>query len=312
MGEGECARPPSSGGGEMALNKVGSLFNAGAAYAAFRPSYVPEIYEEIAHFGCGGSNALLYDLGCGTGQVEKALHNAFEHIVAVDTSQKQLDAAPELDGVEYRLDFAEDALEKAQPQSVDLVTCAQAAHWFENPDRFARALKQALKPTGALALWGYTLPCFVDNGHDPASPRYASDDDTAPRTARANAAILAFHDDTLRDYWEQPGRSRVMSKCEHLLPTLRAHFSCTALDEVYEVKPCIPFSAFANYVDTWSGYNTFRRLHPDDAAREYDALCSTLRALLVPDAGDGNVRAADDATPCNADMVVPYFLILCK
>ena len=56
----------------------------------------------------------------------------------------------------------------------------------------------------------------------------------------------------------------------------------------------------------------FRRLHPDDAAREYDALCSTLRALLVPDAGDGNVRAADDATPCNADMVVPYFLILCK
>ncbi len=42
------------------------------------------------------------------------------------------------------------------PDSIDLVTVAQALHWFRLPAFYTEA-KRVLKPGGALAVWNYTL-----------------------------------------------------------------------------------------------------------------------------------------------------------
>ena len=60
--------------------------------------------------------------------------------------------APVHASVQYRRASAYDS--ELQPGSADLVTVAQALHWFE-PERFYVEVSRVLKPGGILAVWTY-------------------------------------------------------------------------------------------------------------------------------------------------------------
>jgi SAM-dependent methyltransferase len=47
------------------------------------------------------------------------------------------------------------------PSSVDLITAAQCAHWFDLPIFYEQA-KTYLRPNGTLALWCYTRPTIAN------------------------------------------------------------------------------------------------------------------------------------------------------
>jgi SAM-dependent methyltransferase len=60
--------------------------------------------------------------------------------------------ADPLPGVQFRVATADSS--GLPDSSVDLVTVAQALHWFD-PPAFFREAKRVLTPGGAIAVWGY-------------------------------------------------------------------------------------------------------------------------------------------------------------
>ncbi|MBN3277734.1 Y8948 methyltransferase, partial [Polyodon spathula] len=104
----------------------------------------------------GRPHVLAVDLGCGTGQNTRVLAPHFQKVVGIDVSEAQLAVATRVAGfpnISYRAGPAEDL--PFEDGSVDLVTAASAAHWF-NADAFLKEAERVLKPRGCIALLGYS------------------------------------------------------------------------------------------------------------------------------------------------------------
>lgn len=123
-----------------------------ASYAAFRPGYPPELFDFVAALTPG--RALAWDCATGNGQAAVPLAGIFDRVVATDASQQQLGNATPHPRIEYRVATAENS--GLPDASVDLLTVAQAVHWFDF-DRFYAEARRVLRPGGAIALWTYNL-----------------------------------------------------------------------------------------------------------------------------------------------------------
>jgi len=120
-------------------------------YAQFRPTYPPALYEfiyqHVRHFEAA------WDCGTGNGQAARDLSKKFKKVFATDLSTKQIENAYQAQNIFYSI-----ATEKSSfvDNSVDLITVAQAAHWF-NMEVFSEEVKRVSKLNGMVALWGYGL-----------------------------------------------------------------------------------------------------------------------------------------------------------
>ena len=120
------------------------------SYAAHRPGYPEELFDFIAS-RCP-ARELAWDCGTGNGQAARSLAPYFRRVVATDASAEQIAAAAPEAGVEFLVAPAEASA--LAGDSVDLITVAQALHWF-NIERFFDEAKRVLKPGGILACWTY-------------------------------------------------------------------------------------------------------------------------------------------------------------
>ena len=132
-----------------------------SAYAAFRPTYPSELIARVA--ALAPARALAWDCATGNGQAARLLADHFESVIATDASEAQLALAKPHPRVEYRVALAERS--GLADASVDLVTIAQALHWFDVPRAFAE-MNRVLKPRGVVAAWCYHL-AKVDATIDP-------------------------------------------------------------------------------------------------------------------------------------------------
>lgn len=132
-------------------------FSTGSAgYAAFRPRYPDALYRYLAELAPARNFA--WDCATGNGQAAVGLAPWFIRVVATDASAGQLEHAEPRDNVEYRRGSAEAS---GLPSGVaDLITVAQAAHWFDRPRFFVEA-KRVGRPGAVLALWMYNLARIV-------------------------------------------------------------------------------------------------------------------------------------------------------
>ena len=121
-----------------------------AEYAAFRPTYPPALFEYLAQL-CP-RRRIVWDCACGTGQASVALAEHFDSVIATDGSQQQIAAAAPHSHVTYRVAKADDS--GLDSKSVDLVTVAQALHWFDL-DPFYGEVERVLVPSGVFAAWTY-------------------------------------------------------------------------------------------------------------------------------------------------------------
>src|SRR5882724_5663043 len=121
-----------------------------AQYSAFRPAYPPAIFDYLAQLCRERQSA--WDCACGNGQATLALAERFEAVIATDASPQQLAAAPLHPNVTYRVARAEES--GIESKSQDLVTVAQALHWFDL-DPFYGEVQRVLKPSGVIAVWTY-------------------------------------------------------------------------------------------------------------------------------------------------------------
>lgn len=131
-----------------------------ASYAAFRPRYPEALFEFLARLCAARRHA--WDCGTGNGQTALSLAAHFERVTATDASAAQIAAALPHPRVDYRVAPAESS--GIDGNSADLVTVAQALHWFDI-ERFFTEARRVLVPGGVLAVWCYGL-CRVDPGID--------------------------------------------------------------------------------------------------------------------------------------------------
>ncbi|MSR31021.1 MAG: class I SAM-dependent methyltransferase [Gemmataceae bacterium] len=121
-------------------------------YCQLRPTYPAELFAFLAE-QCQGKE-LAWDTGCGSGQATTALANFFQLVMGTDISQAQIDQAPRHERVRYQVSQAGKV--DLPGESCDLVTAAQAIHWF-NQEAFFQEAERVLKPCGVLAFWTYSL-----------------------------------------------------------------------------------------------------------------------------------------------------------
>ncbi len=118
-----------------------------------------------------------WDCGTGSGQAAVGLAGHFDEVLATDASGRQLAHARRADRVRYLVCRSE-----AVPfpdERIDLVTVAQALHWFDF-DAFFAEVRRVARPGGVLGIWGYGLLRI--------SPRI-------------DAILTHWHSDTLADCW---------------------------------------------------------------------------------------------------------------
>ena len=121
-------------------------------YARYRPGYPASLFAWLA--GLAPSRRCAWDCATGSGQAAVALAPHFDRVVASEASLSQLLRVPRTAGVSRLSSLAERS--GLAGGSVDLVTVAQALHWFDF-EAFWAEMRRVLPPGGVVAVWGYGL-----------------------------------------------------------------------------------------------------------------------------------------------------------
>ncbi|BAP54736.1 SAM (and some other nucleotide) binding motif [Thioploca ingrica] len=134
------------------MNWKDNFSQQAAAYAQYRPQYPPALYQFLQRII--KRHQLAWDCGTGNGQVATQLAIFFDKVIATDASASQLAVAQSVPHLEYRLARAEDS--GLSSHSVDLITVAQAIHWFDI-EAFYREIYRVAHDEAIVAIWGYGL-----------------------------------------------------------------------------------------------------------------------------------------------------------
>jgi len=123
-------------------------------YARYRPDYPPALLEWLQREQGVGVDWWVADVGAGTGISSKMFLDAGYRVTAVEpnapmraAAERWLQAYENFDAVDGRADAT--GLPDA---SVDLVTVAQAFHWFDE-EAARREFARILRPRGLAAIW---------------------------------------------------------------------------------------------------------------------------------------------------------------
>jgi SAM-dependent methyltransferase len=195
------------------------------AYAAFRPDYPEALIAFVTSLA--PARQLAWDCATGSGQAAVALAEHFDEVVATDLSERQLEQARPHPRVRYRRAAAE---KSGLPDScADLVTVAQALHWFDL-GRFYTEVTRVLVPGGALAVWTYGEPEFSD--------------------PRVTDLVRRFDLETL-DVWWQPGREHIRDGYSQLpFPFPEAKAPAFVLERRWTLDELL------GYLRSWSAVGT--------------------------------------------------------
>jgi SAM-dependent methyltransferase len=196
-----------------------------ALYARYRPDYPVELYAYLGTLS--NRSELALDCATGNGQAAVGIAEHFQYVIATDGSVEQLKHALPHPRVHYVANVAEQPAFKEC--RFDLVTAAQAAHWFDHA-RFYEGVRRVLRPEGALAIWTYGLARI-----DPST----------------DAIIADFYQNTVGSYWP-PERRHVESG--YLSLPFPFHEIPTPL---FELRVEWDLDALMGYVATWSAVQRY-------------------------------------------------------
>ena len=192
-----------------------------AAYAAARPGYPDGLFSFLA--AMSPAQDLAWDCATGNGQAAVGLATYFSRVIATDASSGQIDAAQAHPTIDYRVAPAENAALVAG--SVDLITVAQALHWFSVAEFFA-SCKQALKPEGLLAVWCYGQ-CTV--------------------TPAVDDLVAKLYSGTLDNYWPEERRLVEQGYSSVVFP-----FSRVKQIPKFAMRVTWTAAQFLDYLSSWS------------------------------------------------------------
>jgi SAM-dependent methyltransferase len=200
-------------------------------YQKYRPTYPQELFVYLASL-CPRHDVAL-DCGTGNGQAALALSEFFNEVIAADPSAKQIEKASPHAKVRYVVAPAEKL--PVPDHSVDLLTVAQAFHWFRHLEFFQEA-QRVLKPQGILAVWVYDL-CHI-------SPE-------------VDSVLESFYNGLLGSYWE-PERKLLEQNFESVdFPFVEIPAPAFAMQKEWSLED------LTGYLSTWSALQSYRRKNTD-------------------------------------------------
>ena len=215
----------------------------GAAYAKYRPTYPPKIYDTILQFHGRTAGGIAVDVGCGSGQTtaDLAIHG-FSRVIGIDASESQLqEIIPHAaENTEYRVGAAEST---GLPDNYsDLVTASAALHWFQVPEFFKEA-NRILKPNGVLAAWSYN-----------STPIFPGDTKAADEAyCRMRDSLWNYFDVKLQSIIEKP---RTPFGYSLYLEAAGKEFKTVELKEL-PMEWNASVDIIAGFVQSWSPFSAF-------------------------------------------------------
>lgn len=201
-------------------------------YLKARPTYPDSLFDYLA--GIAPGKKLCWDCGTGNGQAAISLAQRFEKVYATDASPQQINNAIPRNNIEYKAQPAENS--GLPDGSVDLITVATAAHWF-NLELFYKEAERVTGPGGVLAMWTYSS-ASINKDIDPIMEWFAYD--------------------YLYDYWPD-GRWYVRNRYE-TLPFPYAQIETP----VFTCNMRWNLNRWLDYLRSWSSYNRYLAQHGTD------------------------------------------------
>ncbi|XP_013389805.1 putative methyltransferase DDB_G0268948 [Lingula anatina] len=183
-----------------------------SVYAKFRSVWTADITDRVLTYLQERHPAPYdhaIDVGCGSGQFTQLLAPHFKQVTGIDISSNQISEAikgNQRKNITYKTGSGE--CFPIADQSVELVTCVQAAHWIDM-DKFYAEAYRVLKSNGCVALISYTIPEF--GAHPPAK----------------------FLTKLLGNYYDNLWRK---SCCDEMLNRIK-HLSNRYPDEIFACRP---------------------------------------------------------------------------
>jgi ubiquinone/menaquinone biosynthesis C-methylase UbiE len=205
-------------------------------YAVSRPTYPESLFDFLV--GLVDRKELAWDCATGNGQAAVALSKHFHQVIASDMSKKQIENAKQKSNIRYEVFPAEKAA--LEDDSVDLITVAQALHWF-NFKEFYNEVKRVLRKDGVIAAWAYGLHSV--------SPEI-------------DKVTYHLYEDILGKYWPKE-RKYIEGRYEDVpfpfkpLPAPQ-----------FEIKLNWSLAELVNYLYTWSSVQKFLEKNNDDPVKQ--------------------------------------------
>ncbi|XP_022100575.1 putative methyltransferase DDB_G0268948 [Acanthaster planci] len=220
-------------------------------YLKCRPDWPEEIIQKTLAFlqeKKSGPFELAVDVGCGSGQATRPLASHIKKVVGVDVSVEQIRAAQCVDNppnVEFRTGSGEAI--PVSDKSVDLVTCAQAVHWFDF-DVFFREVDRVLKPGGCVAIYSYHIFKPWVDGDDKKNEQLYS--------------IVTQHDTETCGPYNSP---RILH-LQNMLADVHIPYEETIRDNTLAIRQDTTMKSYIGYLESRSGYQSYLENNPDDKA----------------------------------------------
>eukprot|EP01132_Coremiostelium_polycephalum_P004921 gene4921-6135_t len=213
---------------EEEINNYKAYSSVGDNYRKFRQGYPDDIYDIIQEHTDSSRN-LAIDVGCGNGQNTVRLAEYFDKVIGFDPAEGQIKNSIPHEKVEYRTCQAEKI--DLPEESVDLITVATAAHWFNLPE-FFNLTQKLLRSNGTLILWTYGFQEIIQNDE-----------------AKQIQSNLYYN--TLRDYWAENVKL-VLNEYKDIVPPFK---NTIRMKKTY-IKET-PLDQFVGYYGTISSYGNY-------------------------------------------------------
>ncbi|MBP3254990.1 MAG: class I SAM-dependent methyltransferase [Clostridia bacterium] len=118
-------------------------------YNKYRPCYAKEVIDYIIS-SMDVKNEKIVDIACGTGIFTKQLYDRKCNVIGIEPNKEMYEkACKNLEGIKVLNTTAEETT--LESESVDIITVAQALHWF-NLDEFIKEARRILKTGGRVAV----------------------------------------------------------------------------------------------------------------------------------------------------------------
>jgi ubiquinone/menaquinone biosynthesis C-methylase UbiE len=224
--------------------KFKDLFSSNSKeYSSSRPKYPRSLFEFLV--GLVQHRNLAWDCATGNGQAAVVLSEYFEQVIASDGSKEQIENAQPRNNIRYEVFPAERT--SLADSSVDLITIAQALHWFDL-DHFYKEAKRVLRKDdsndsdgGVIAAWAYGLHSVspeIDN------------------------ITHLLYEDILGSYW--PKERKIVENKYQDIP-----FPFQKIDTpVFQIELDWSLSELTGYLYTWSSVQKYIQKNNSDPVKQ--------------------------------------------
>ena len=205
-------------------------------YNQFRPQYPQALFDYLSTLVT--QHVRAWDCATGTGQSALQLSRHFDEVIATDASKAQIEHAIQQANINYGVALAEES--HIESNTVDLITVAQAVHWFDL-ERFTHEVERVLKTDGVLAIWTYGLMQI---------------------RADIDAVINHLYAVTLGQYW--PAERKIIENNYHDI-----HFPLhIQAVPPFEMQHTWNLTQVTGYLSTWSAVKHYEKAIGDNPVQQ--------------------------------------------